>query len=335
MTVKVAINGFGRIGRLVLRAGWSNPQLEFVHVNDPAGDAATMAHLLEYDSIHGRWDEEIGSDQENIRIGGKPLRYTQTTVPAEADWNDIDLVLECSGKFRERSQLTPYLDNGVKKVVVSAPMAVDDALNIVMGVNDDLYNPSEHSIVTAASCTTNCLAPVVKVISENLGIQHGCITTIHDITNTQTIIDAPHKDLRRARANSLSLIPTSTGSAKAIGAIFPQLVGKLDGLAVRVPLLNASITDCVFEVEQATTVEVVNQLLSDAAAGALQGILGFETKPLVSVDFRTDPRSGIVDALSTRVIDQTQVKLLVWYDNEWGYANRLAELADKIAQSVS
>ncbi|MBX2838422.1 MAG: ArsJ-associated glyceraldehyde-3-phosphate dehydrogenase [Gammaproteobacteria bacterium] len=335
MPIKVGINGFGRIGRLALRASWGNPAIEFVQINDPEGDAETMAHLLEYDSIHGRWPQVSGFTDNEILIDSSAVLFTQTRSPAEARWNDIDVVIECSGQFRTKSLLTPYIESGVKKVVVSAPMPIDDGLNLVMGVNDHLYDPGVHDIITAASCTTNCLAPVVKVISESIGIAHGCITTIHDITNTQTIIDAPHKDLRRARANSLSLIPTSTGSAKAIGAIFPELVGKLDGIAVRVPLLNASITDCVFEVKETTDVDTVNRLLTEAANGTLKGILGVEQKPLVSVDYRTDPRSGVVDLLSTRVIDDTQVKLLVWYDNEWGYANRLSELVVKIAKSIS
>ena len=243
------------------------------------------------------------------------------------DEHGVDVVLECSGKFRTRESLQPYFERGVRKVIVAAPVKDGGALNVVVGVNDHLYDPEQHDLLTAASCTTNCLAPVVKVIHEGIGIRHGSITTLHDMTNTQTIVDAPHKDLRRARAASLSLIPTTTGSATAIGLIFPELQGRLDGLAVRVPLLNASLTDCVFEVARPTTVEEVNGLLAAAAAGPLDGILGYEERPLVSVDYKDDPRSAIVDALSTMVTDGTQVKILAWYDNEWGYANRLVELA--------
>ncbi len=242
-------------------------------------------------------------------------------------------MLECSGKFRTAEALDAYFRAGIRKVIVAAPVKAG-ALNVVMGVNDDRYVPEEHHLLTAASCTTNCLAPVVKVIHEGLGIRHGTITTIHDMTNTQTIVDAPHKDLRRARAASLSLIPTSTGSATAIGLIFPELAGRLDGLAVRVPLLNASLTDCVFEVARETSVAEVNGLLRAAADGPLRGILGYEERPLVSVDYKDDPRSAIVDALSTLVVGGTQVKILAWYDNEIGYANRLVELAAKVAATL-
>jgi glyceraldehyde 3-phosphate dehydrogenase len=243
-----------------------------------------------------------------------------------------DVVIEASGVMKTKALLQAYLDQGVKRVVVTAPVKEDGVLNVVMGVNDDLYSPDDHPIVTAASCTTNCLAPVVKVIHENLGIVHGSMTTIHDITNTQTILDAPHKDLRRARACGMSLIPTTTGSATAITHIFPELKGKLNGHAVRVPLANASLTDCVFEVSRPTTESEVNQLLKDASETYLQDILGFEERPLVSIDYKTDPRSSIIDALSTMVVNGTQVKLYVWYDNEWGYANRTAELMRLVGQ---
>jgi glyceraldehyde 3-phosphate dehydrogenase len=301
MSVRVGINGFGRIGRLALRAAWGWPELDFAHINEIGGDAATSAHLLYFDSVHGRWGREV--------------------------------VLEATGAFRTVERLGAYFRAGVKKVIVAAPVK-GGALNIVMGVNDSWYNPAEHHLLTAASCTTNCLAPVVKVVHEGVGIKHGMITTIHDMTNTQSILDTPHKDLRRARASSLSLIPTTTGSATAIGLIFPELQGKLDGVAVRVPLLNASLTDCVFETARPTTVAEVNALLSDAAAGPLKGILGYEERQLVSVDFRDDPRSAIIDAPSTMVTAGTQVKILAWYDNEWGYANRYAELAKKVALSL-
>lgn len=316
MSIKVGINGFGRIGRLALRAAWDWPELEFVRINDPAGDAATHAHLLNFDSVHGRWRHEAGSDGDCVVVGGQRIAVTANKAIADTDWSDCDLVLEASGKMKSVAVLQGYLDQGVKRVVVCAPVKESGALNVVMGVNQQLFDPAMHRIVTAASCTTNCLAPVVKVIHENLRIRHGSITTIHDLTNTQSILDTPHKDLRRARASGMSLIPTTTGSTTAIAEIFPELRGKLDGHAVRVPLANASLTDCVFEVERATTTEEVNALLKAAAAGPLAGILGYEERPLVSIDYRSDPRSSIVDALSTLVVGGTQVKIYAWYDNE-------------------
>jgi glyceraldehyde 3-phosphate dehydrogenase len=332
---RVAINGFGRMGRLALRAAWDREDLRFVHVNEPEGDAATAAHLLCFDSVHGRWDRAASGDGDTLIVDGRELGYSDAGEPGDVRWDEygVDVVLECSGRFLTMAAL-PYFERGVKKVVVAAPVKDERALNVVVGVNDDLYEPAVHDVVSAASCTTNCLAPVVKVLHEGLGILRGSITTLHDVTNTQTIVDAPHKDLRRARAASLSLIPTTTGSATAIGLIFPELAGKLDGLAVRVPLLNASLTDAVFEVARSTTVEEVNGLLRAAADGPLQGILGYEERPLVSVDYKDDPRSGIVDALSTMVTDATQVKVLAWYDNEWGYANRMVELAGKVAAGL-
>ncbi|KJH82452.1 ArsJ-associated glyceraldehyde-3-phosphate dehydrogenase [Stutzerimonas stutzeri] len=331
MTIKVGINGFGRIGRLALRAAWAWPELEFIRINDPAGDAATHAHLLNFDSVHGRWQHEARSADDCLVIERKRIRVTANKAIADSDWSDCDLVIEASGKMKTVEILQDYLRQGVKRVVVSAPVKEAGALNIVMGVNDELFDPAQHRIVTAASCTTNCLAPVVKVIHEHLGIRHGSITTIHDLTNTQSILDQPHKDLRRARASGMSLIPTTTGSATAIAEIFPELRGKLNGHAVRVPLANASLTDCVFEVERPTSIDEVNQLLQAAASeGPLRGILGYEERPLVSIDYRTDPRSSIIDALSTMVVNGTQVKLYAWYDNEWGYANRTVELARKV-----
>ncbi len=327
MTIKIGINGFGRIGRLALRAAWDWPEFEFVQINDPAGDAATHAHLLNFDSVHGRWQHEARSKDNSIIIGEKSIKITANKNIADTDWSGCDIVIEASGKMKTVAVLQDYLAQGVKRVVVSAPVKEQGALNVVMGVNQQLFNPQQHRIVTAASCTTNCLAPVIQVIHQHLGIRHGSITTIHDLTNTQSILDQPHKDLRRARASGMSLIPTSTGSATAIAEIFPELRGKLNGHAVRVPLANASLTDCVFEVERATTVEEVNQLFKHAANNALKGILGYEERPLVSIDYRTDPRSSIVDALSTMVINGTQVKIYAWYDNEWGYANRTVELA--------
>ena len=329
--MRIGINGFGRIGRLALRAGWRNPNLEFVHINEIKGGIETAAHLLQFDSIHGRWGIPTKVADGKIWIEDEALTFSEYATPQQVPWQDlgVDLVIESSGKFRTPETLNPYFENGVKKVVVAAPVK-QEALNIVYGINDHLYQPDNHHLVTAASCTTNCLAPIVKVIQEGLGIEHGVITTIHDITNTQTVVDAPHKDLRRARSSSQSLIPTTTGSATAIAMIYPELKGKLNGIAVRVPMLNASLTDCVFEVKQKTTVEQVNGLLKEASENSLKGILGYEELPLVSIDYKDDPRSSIVDALSTMVIDETQVKILAWYDNEWGYSNRLIELVDKI-----
>jgi len=327
MPIQVGINGFGRIGRLALRAAFDWPEFNFVRINDPAGDAATFAHLLNFDSVHGRWQHQANHSDNSLLINGKAIAFSQHKSIADTDWSGCDIVIDCSGKMKTKSLLQAYLDQGVKRVVVSAPVKEAGVLNVVMGVNQHLFEPSQHRIVTAASCTTNCLAPVVKVIHQQLGIKHGSITTIHDLTNTQTILDAPHKDLRRARACGTSLIPTTTGSATAITEIFPELKGRLNGHAVRVPLANASLTDCVFEVERATSATEVNQLLKAAAEGELRGILGYEERPLVSVDYKTDPRSSVIDALSTMVINGTQVKIYAWYDNEWGYANRTVELA--------
>ncbi len=333
---RIAINGFGRIGRLALRAAWAWPELEFAHVNELHGDAPTSAHLLAFDSVHGRWDRAAHGEGSVLSIDGGALSHSSVADPGEVPWAEhgVEVVLECSGRLRTIDSLRPFFDAGVRKVIVAAPVKDDRALNVVMGVNDGLYEPARHDVVTAASCTTNCLAPLVAVIHAGLGIERGVVTTLHDLTNTQTIVDAPHKDLRRARAAGVSLIPTTTGSATAIGLIFPELEGKLDGLAVRVPLLNASLTDCVFDVARPTTVAEVNALLAAAADGPLAGILGYEERPLVSVDYKDDPRSAIVDALSTIVVDGTQVKLLAWYDNEWGYANRLVELARKVAAGM-
>jgi glyceraldehyde 3-phosphate dehydrogenase len=337
VTIRVGINGFGRMGRLVLRAAWAWPELEFVHVNELTGGAEAAAHLLTFDSVHGKWPHDVrAAGADAITIDGKQLGYSEHGRPGDVPWKQagVDLVLECSGKFRTADTLAPYFERGVAKVIVAAPVKEKAALNVVMGVNDHLYRPAEHHLLTAASCTTNCLAPVVKAIHEGIGIRHGVITTIHDVTNTQVVLDQPHKDLRRARASSLSLIPTSTGSATAIGLIYPELLGKLSGLAVRVPLLNASLTDCVFEVARPTTAQEINGFLRAAAHGPLAGILGYEERPLVSVDFKGDPRSAIVDAPSTMVVDGTCVKILAWYDNEIGYVHRMAELAVKVGTSL-
>ena len=325
--IKIGINGFGRIGRLALRASWHWPEFEFIQINDPGADAATYAHLLKFDSVQGIWPEDVQAEGDTLLINGNAIQVTTNKVIGETDWSKCDIVIEASGEMKTVALLQAYLDQGVKRVVVSAPVKEMGALNIVMGVNHDLFDPSLHRIVTAASCTTNCLAPVVKVIHENLGIRHGAITTIHNLTNTQSILDQAHKDLRRARSSGSNLIPTTTGSATAIAEIFPELRGRLDGHAVRVPLANASLTDCVFEVNRVTNVEEVNAFLKAASENELKNILGYEERPLVSNDYCGDPRSSIIDALSTLVINGTQVKIYAWYDNEWGYSNRTAELA--------
>ncbi|EGQ8093832.1 ArsJ-associated glyceraldehyde-3-phosphate dehydrogenase [Vibrio cholerae] len=332
MAIKVGINGFGRIGRLALRASFDWPEIEFVQINDVAGDAATLAHLLEFDSVQGRWHHAVSSDADAdaVLINGKRIRATQEKAIDAVDWSGCDVVIEATGKHRKGEFLNQYLAQGVKRVVVSAPVKEEGIANIVVGVNDHIFNPEQHRIVTAASCTTNCIAPVVKVIHEKLGIAQASFTTIHNLTNTQTILDAPHKDLRRARACGMSLIPTTTGSAKAIIEIFPDLKGKIDGHAVRVPLANASLTDIIFDVERDTTVEEINQLLKQASESELKGILGFEERPLVSIDYQGDQRSTIVDALSTMVVGKRMVKIYAWYDNEMGYATRTAELVRKV-----
>ena len=335
MTIRIGINGFGRMGKLGFRAGWDNPAYEIVHINEIKGDATCHAHLMEFDSVHGRWEHDIHAAGDHILVDGKRIGFSMLNDPAGVDWAGmgIDIVVECTGRHKTAEALQPYLNQGIKKVVVSAPVP-EPALNIVYGINHLDYDPAQHDIVTAASCTANCLAPVVKVLNEGLGIRHGCMTTIHDITNTQTIVDIGHKDLRRARACGSSLIPTTTGSAKAITKIFPELTGRLNGLAVRVPLTNGSLTDLVIEAGRETSVEEVNALFRSAAEGELNGILGYEERPLVSVDYTNEQRSSVIDALSTMVIDGTQVKVLAWYDNEWGYVNRMMELTAHVAKSI-
>ena len=333
MAIRVGINGFGRMGRLGVRAGWEREGIAIAQVNEIATDATGSAHLLKFDSVHGTWAEECGADGDAMIIGGKPIADSRNAAIGETDWSGCDIVIEATGKHHKKPDtLQTYFDQGVKKVIVAAP--TEGALNIVYGVNDHLYDPAEHHLVTAASCTTNCLAPVVKVVHEKIGIVHGSMTTIHDITNTQTIVDKGHKDLRRARACGQSLIPTTTGSAKAITKIFPELTGKLNGHAVRIPLLNASLTDFVFEAARPVTAEEVNGYFKEAAEGELAGVLGYEERPLVSVDYLNDPRSSIVDALSTMVVDDTQVKIYAWYDNEWGYVCRMMDIAEKIARTM-
>ncbi len=336
MTTRIGINGFGRMGRLALRAAWGATDLEFVQINELKGGPQAAAHLLVFDSVHGRWQHDVKPEENALAIDGKSINFSSQPTPREVPWDaaQVDIVLEATGKFLTPATLSGYFDRGVKKVIVAAPVK-EEALNIVMGVNDQLYDADKHRLLTAASCTTNCLAPVVKVIHEGLGIKHGAITTVHDATGTQFVVDTPHKDLRRARAAGVSLIPTTTGSATAIALIYPELKGKLNGMAVRVPLLNASLTDCVFEVARPTSVDEVNALLKAASdGGPLKGILGYEERPLVSVDYKGDPRSAIIDALSTMVVDGTCVKIVAWYDNEWGYVNRMVELARKVGQSL-
>lgn len=332
MTV-YALNGLGRIGKLILK-----PLLErgakIAWINDAVGDPAMHAHLLEFDTVHGRWQADFSHDDHNITVGGVTLPFIGKKDIGDLPLEDVDVVIDCTGVFKSEAKLAPYFEAGVKKVVVSAPVKDGDAANIVFGVNDDIYQPDRHRIVTAASCTTNCLAPVVKVIHESLGIRHGSMTTIHDVTNTQTIVDRPAKDLRRARSALNSLIPTTTGSATAITLIYPELKGRLNGHAVRVPLLNASLTDCVFEVERETTAEEVNAFFKAAAEGPLSGILGYEERPLVSADYTNDTRSSIVDAPSTMVVNGTQVKIFAWYDNEMGYAHRLVDVACMVGDSL-
>jgi glyceraldehyde-3-phosphate dehydrogenase (arsenate-transferring) len=344
--MRVGINGMGRIGRLTLRSAMggvyrpeSDPRrqnrLEIAHINELTGGIAATAHLIEFDSIHGRWNTAIGIDGgDAITVANKRLGFSDAGNPGDVAWGDLgcDIVLECTGKFLKQEQLQAYFSRGVKRVIVAAPVKDGSALNIVVGVNDVLYEPSKHKLLTAASCTTNCLAPVVKVVHEAIGIRHGQITTIHDPTNTNVVVDAPHKDLRRARSAMLSLQPTTTGSATAIALIYPELKGKLNGHAVRAPVLNASLTDCVFELARPTTVDEVNALFKSASESVLAGILGFETRPLVSADYTNDSRSAIVDALSTMVTDETLLKVYAWYDNEIGYACRMVDLANLVQE---
>ena len=344
--MKVGINGMGRIGRLALRSALggiyrpgtdprANNRLDIVHINEVKGGITATAHLIEFDSIHGRWNTSIGLENGHaIMVDNRRIGFSEHGNPGEVAWGDLgcDIVLECTGKFLRPDQLQVYFDRGVKRVIVAAPVKDAAALNVVVGVNDNQYDPARHRLLTAASCTTNCLAPVVKVIHEAIGIRHGQITTIHDPTNTNVVVDAPHKDLRRARSAMLSLQPTTTGSATAIALIYPELKGKLNGHAVRAPVLNASLTDCVFELTRPTTVEEINALFKSASESVLAGILGYETRPLVSADYTNDSRSAIVDALSTMVTDDTLLKVYAWYDNEVGYACRMVDLANLVQE---
>ena len=328
-----ALNGLGRIGKLALKP-LLDRGADIAWINDAVGDPAMHAHLFEFDTVHGRWDATFESDADSVTIDGTRIPFIGTKNLSELPLDGVDVVIDCTGVFKTEAKLAPYFDAGVKKVVVSAPVKDGPTANIVYGVNHDIYDADTHQIVTAASCTTNCLAAVVKVLHENIGITHGSITTIHDVTNTQTIVDRPAKDLRRARSALNSLIPTTTGSATAITLIYPELKGRLNGHAVRVPLLNASLTDCVFEMQRETTEDEVNALFKAAAEGDLKDILGYETRPLVSTDYTNDTRSSIVDALSTMVVNGTQVKVYAWYDNEMGYAYRLVDVALMVGEQL-
>lgn len=332
MTV-YALNGLGRIGKLALRP-LLEASAEIAWINDAVGDAAMHAHLLEFDTVHGRWPASFSATEDAVIINDQRIPFIGTKDIHDLPLQGVDVVIDCTGKFKTAAALAPYFAAGVKKVIVSAPVKDGPTANIVYGVNHEIYDPSAHHIVTAASCTTNCLAPVVKVMMEEFGIKHGSITTIHDVTNTQTIVDRPAKDLRRARSALNSLIPTTTGSATAITLIYPELKGKLNGHAVRVPLLNASLTDCVFELDREATAAEINAAFARAAEGALNGILGFEARPLVSADYTNDTRSSIVDGPSTMVINGTQAKIYAWYDNEMGYAHRLIDVARMVGASL-
>ena len=334
MALTVAINGFGRMGRLFLRTIWENSEFEVVHINEPAGDAACSAHLLEFDSVHGKFKHnQIQVENETILIDGKKIKHTRDSEMAKTNWGSVDLLIEASGCYRQSAMFDPVFEQGVKKVLVACPVKDADTLNIAYGVNHQLYDPANNHLITAASCTTNCLAPVIKVLLENFGIEQGAMTTIHDITNTQSIIDSAHKDLRRARSCAESLIPTTSGSTTAIMKIFPELEGKLNGLAVRVPTVNASIVDLVVKTGRPVTKEEINDAFEIASQGDMAGILGYETRPLVSVDYKDDKRSAIVDALSTQVTNGDMVKIIAWYDNEINYVERMKDIALMVAKN--
>ena len=326
MAIKVGINGFGRIGRNAFRAAMANPALEIVAVNDLT-DAETLAHLLKYDSIHGILDAEVKAEKDAIVVNGKAIKVLAERDPAALPWGalGIDVVVESTGRFTDADKAAAHIKAGTKKVIISAPAKGED-ITIVMGVNEDKYDAAKHNIISNASCTTNCLAPMAKVIHENFGIKHGMMTTVHSYTNDQMILDLPHKDLRRARAAAMSIIPTTTGAAKAVALVLPELKGKLNGFALRVPTPNVSLTDLVSEMEKPVTVEEVNAALKAAAAGPLKGILAYSDEPLVSKDYNGNPHSCIIDADSTMVVDGTQLKVIGWYDNEWGYSNRVIDL---------
>ncbi len=331
--VNLAINGIGRIGKLVLKLLISK-KFNIKFLNELNGDIASLLHSLEFDSIHGKWGCDFQADKNFIKINDEIIKTSFSNNIDNLDLENIDIVIDCTGANKNTSILQKYFNKGVKKVIVSAPINDDDIVNIAYGVNHNIYKPEKHNIITAASCTTNCIAPVIKVLHEKIGINHGSITTIHNLTNSQTLVDIPHKDLRRGRSAINNLIPTTTGSAKAISLIYPELKGRLNGHAVRVPILNSSLTDCVFEMKASTNSEQINSLLKSASKNELKGILGYEERPLVSSDFVNDPRSCIIDSLSTMVVNETQVKVYAWYDNEWGYANRLVDIVRMVAKNI-
>lgn len=331
MAVKVGINGFGRIGRNVFRATLNNPEVDVVAVNDLT-DAGTLSHLLKYDTVHGQLEQQVENTDDTLVVGGKEIKVLAERNPADLPWGDlgVDIVVESTGRFTQRDDAAKHLEGGAKKVVVSAPAKQED-ITIVMGVNEDKYDPSSHHVISNASCTTNCMAPLVKVLHESFGIQRGLMTTVHSYTNDQQILDLPHKDLRRARAAAQNIIPTSTGAAKVVGKVLPELEGKLNGFAMRVPTPNVSIVDFVADLEKDVTIEDVNGVLREAAEGKLKGIMGYSEEPLVSSDYNGDPHSSAVDALSTMIMDGNMAKTVSWYDNEWGYSNRVVDLAVYIA----
>ena len=329
---KIGINGFGRIGREVFRVAFTNPEVEVVAVNDLT-DAATLAHLLKYDSVHGTFPHEVSVDGDNIVVVCKKIKVIAQTDPAKLPWGElgVEIVVESTGRFTEGEKAKAHLTAGAKKVIISAPAKGED-ITIVMGVNEKKYNAAEHHIISNASCTTNCLAPFTKVLLENFGIESGLMTTVHSYTNDQKILDLPHKDLRRARAAAMSIIPTTTGAAKAVSLVLPEVKGKLNGFAMRVPTPNVSITDLTVVLEKDTTVEEINAALKKAAEGELKGIMGYNELPLVSRDYNGCPLSSIVDGLSTMMVGKRMAKVVSWYDNEWGYSNRVVDLAAYIAK---
>ena len=331
--VNLAINGIGRIGKLVLKLLISK-NFNVKYINELNGNTNSLIHSIEFDSIHGKWQANIEEGKDEIKIDGKSIKATFVENINDLSLDDVDIMIDCTGVHKSSSKLQKYFDKGVKKVIVSAPINEDNIVNIAYGVNHNIYKPKEHNIITGASCTTNCIAPIIKVLHENIGINHGSITTIHNLTNSQTLVDIPHNDLRRGRSAINNLIPTTTGSAKAISLIYPELKGRLNGHAVRVPLLNSSLTDCVFEMSKAVDIDQINVMLKGASENELKGILGYEDRPLVSTDFVNDPRSSIIDALSTMVVNKTQLKLYAWYDNEWGYANRLVDIVGMVSKTI-
>jgi glyceraldehyde 3-phosphate dehydrogenase len=334
MSVKIGINGFGRIGRLAFQAACEERDLDFVAFNDIT-DAATLAHLLKYDSVHGRFPHSVTTEKDALVVSGKRIRVLSESDPAKLPWRDlgVQIVLECSGRFNSRDKVAVHLNNGAKKVIVSAPAKGVD-LTMCYGVNHTAYRPDQHQIVSNASCTTNCLAPVAKVLHESFGIRRGLMTTVHSYTNDQRILDLPHKDLRRARAAALSMIPTTTGAARAVGEVLPALKGRLDGMAVRVPTANVSLVDLVAELEKQVTEAEINQAMQAAAEGALKGVLAYCNEPLVSADFNGSPFSSIFDSQLTKVMEGNFVKVLSWYDNEWGFSKRMADVTKLLASSL-